>query len=241
MKFVGRQVLPSTFFLSMSTFLSMATFLLMIRCLLVSSLLLVSMGLSAQEGNPEAFLRELIVKNSNNLVALLESERKYYTEDPQRFYSSMEGALDDVVDFQRFTLRVMGKYARGSTQEQRRGFLTVFKKSLFKAYSKALVESGDFKLNVLTADINSRSSSRATVGLEIVSDGSNHYPVTYAMYQDNTTKKWLVENVIVSGVNMGLAFRDRFEQQMRLHKNDIDQVIAGWTSQVDVEKLDKEK
>ena len=225
MKTVSCQVLPSTFLPSLF-------FRAILKKLSFISLLLISTNLFAQEGNTEAFLRELIVKNSSHLVALLESERKYYTDDPQRFYASMEDALSEVVDFKRITLRVMGKYARRSTKEQRRDFLRVFKQSLFKAYSKALVESGDFELNILTAKINSRSNTRATVGLEIVSDSGNRYPVVYAMYHNKKTKKWLVENVIVSGVNIGLAFRDRFEQQMRLHKNDIGKVVAGWTSKL---------
>ena len=46
---------------------------------------------------------------------------------------------------------------------------------------------------------------------------------------------WLMENVIVFGVNVGLAFRDRFETQMRATRGDVDAVIAGWNVKLDIE------
>jgi phospholipid transport system substrate-binding protein len=207
--------------------------------MVVLSLLLVTFSAYADQVNTEAYLRDMVAKNSKELVNLLDKERPYYKTDPDRFYKSMEGALTQIFDFQRFTLRVMGRFARRSTSEQRHHFLDVFKQSLFKAYSKALVDSGKFQLQVVSADLNSRSDTRATVNLDIISDSGNHYPVTYAMYQDKRTKKWLIENVIVSGVNIGLAFRDRFEQDMRANHNDMDKVINGWTSKVS--ELEKKK
>src|SRR5690606_5334744 len=95
---------------------------------------------------------------------------------------------------------------------------------------------GEFKISILNATVNSRDATRASVDLEIQAASGSKYPITYSMYQSKDDSKWYIENVIVSGVNIGLAFRDRFEQEMSA-KRDIGQVIATWSSKLDDEQL----
>ena len=52
--------------------------------------------------------------------------------------------------------------------------------------------------------------------------------------------KWLMENVIVEGVNIGLAFRDRFGQEMEENRGQIQAVIDGWSDAVESLNLDQE-
>ncbi|HEV8078890.1 MAG TPA: ABC transporter substrate-binding protein, partial [Marinobacter sp.] len=40
-------------------------------------------------------------------------------------------------------------------------------------------------------------------------------------------------NVIVEGVNIGLAFRDRFSQEMEASRDQVQVVIDGWNGAVD--------
>ena len=115
--------------------------------------------------------------------------------------------------------------------------LASLKKSLYVAYSKALVESGAFDISVEVAKLNPRSDRKASVNLVVTSASGNQYPVVYSMnYGKNN--KWLLENVIVNGVNVGLAFRDRFSQEMRSQQGDIDKVIDNWSAQIDIKSDD---
>lgn len=187
-------------------------------------------------GEHEAELvRQAVEKNVTELVDKFDRERQYYETDPERFFSSMDQALGKIVDFRRIAARVMGKYARKASREQRDRFVAVFKDSLYETYTKTLVESGAFKINVIKAKINSRSDKRATVDLEVVSDNGSVYPVVYSMHRTKSDE-WLMENVIVFGVNIGLAFRDKFESQMRRNKGDVDAVIGAWTAPLDIKK-----
>jgi len=177
---------------------------------------------------------------SDNVARLLEKynvERKYYATDPNRFLTSMDAALSEIVDFRRIAARVMGKYGRMATSEQKDRFVEIFKKSLYGAYTRTLVESGVYKINVKSAEINTRSDDRATVNLDVLTENGTVYPVVYSMHKTDTGA-WLLENVIVFGVNIGLAFRDRFETQYSKNKGDLDAVINTWT--VDL-KLKKDK
>lgn len=173
-----------------------------------------------------------ITDNSNLLIARLQGERDTYYSDPEKFYGTMDGALSDVVDFRRIAARVMGRYRRDASDLQKDQFVETFKKSLFNAYGRTLVESGEFNIKVLAAEIDPRKTDKASVDLQIITSDGNNYPVIYNMYKNDKDQKWLLENVIVNGVNIGLAFRDRFQQQYEEHKGDLDKVISQWSAEL---------
>jgi len=181
----------------------------------------------------ETEVRQVVEDSTQQLVDKLNKEKANYSENPERFYSEMDAALSELVDFKRIAARVMGKYARKATKEQRSRFLVSFKRSLYVAYSRALVESGAFEISVNDAKLNPRSDKKASVNLVVTSASGNQYPVVYSMHFAKNNE-WMLENVIVNGVNVGLAFRDRFNQEVREQKGDLDSVIDGWSSTVDI-------
>ena len=191
----------------------------------------------AEAGSVEDDVRKIVIDSTSQLVEKLNQEKATYSENPERFYSEMDLALSELVDFKRIAARVMGKSARVATKEQRSRFLKSFKQSLYVAYSKALVESGAFEIAVEDVKVNPRSDKKASVNLVVTSASGNQYPVVYSMnYGKNQV--WMLENVIVNGVNVGLAFRDRFSQEMRQNQGNIDDVIDGWTAQVEIKGED---
>ncbi len=193
---------------------------------------LVSTGSLAMASSTEDDVRRVVEENTRQLVDKLNSEKDSYTTNPERFYSEMDAALSELVDFKRIAARVMGKYSRASSKEQRTLFLDSFKRSLYVAYSKALVESGAFEIDVKDAKVNTRSDKKASVNLLVTSASGNHYPVIYSMHFARSNE-WMLENVIVNGINVGLAFRDRFSQEMREQNGDMDKVIDNWVVDID--------
>lgn len=184
-------------------------------------------------------LRAYVDKNTQRLVEKLNKERGLYERDPEAFYKSMDKTLADFVDFRRIAARVMGRYARQASPDQRDQFVARFKRSLFESYAQALVSAEDFKIIVKEATINPRSDDRASVQMEVISASGNRYPVTYSMYR-NSEGKWLMENVIVEGVNIGLAFRDRFSQEMEQNRGQVQAVIDGWSDAAESLNLEQE-
>lgn len=187
----------------------------------------------------EGELRQYVDDNTQNLVDKLNAERGLYESDPEAFYASMDESLREFVDFRRIAARVMGRYARQSTPEQRDEFVEKFKRSLFDSYAQALVNADDFEINVQEATILADNQDRASVQMEVISASGNRYPVTYSMYR-NGEGRWMMENVIVEGVNIGLAFRDRFAQEMEANRGQIQAVIDGWSDAVESLNLDEE-
>lgn len=189
---------------------------------------------------PEEELLKYVDENTQALVAKLNAEKGLYEKDPEAFYRSMDETLRDFVDFRRIAARVMGRYARQTTPEQRDEFVEKFKRSLFDSYAQALVSANDFSIEVKDAVISPDNQSRASVRMEVISASGNRYPVTYSMYRNGEKGRWMMENVIVEGVNIGLAFRDRFSQEMEQNRGRIDAVINGWGDAVKSLDLENE-
>ncbi|SDW42812.1 MlaC/ttg2D family ABC transporter substrate-binding protein [Marinobacter mobilis] len=178
-------------------------------------------------------LLQYVNESTQELVTKLNEERGLYSENPEAFYRSMDETLQDFVDFRRIAARVMGRYARQTTPEQRDAFVEKFKRSLFDSYAQALVESQDFTIEVKEAQVNPDNDTRASVQMEVISASGNRYPVSYSMYRKDGSADWRMENVIVEGINIGLAFRDRFAQEMESSGGNIQAVIDGWSGAVE--------
>ena len=187
----------------------------------------------------EEDLEQYVSDNTQMLVQKLNAEKGLFEKDPEAFYQSMDDALTDFVDFRRIAARVMGRYARQTTREQRDEFVAKFKRSLFDSYAKALVTADDFRIEVREAEILPQNENRASVQLVVITASGNRYPVTYSMYKKDDGR-WLMENVIVEGVNIGLAFRDRFAQEMEENRGKVQVVIDGWTDSVKSSKLEED-
>src|SRR5690554_8195440 len=203
------------------------------------ALTLMAFCVASVQAGPEEDLQQYVDENTQRLVEKLMAERGLYERDPEAFYQNMDDALEGFVDFRRIAARVMGRYARQTTPEQRDEFVAKFKRSLFDSYAQALVSAENFEINVLDAEILAQNDDRASVQMEVISASGNRYPVTYSMYR-NGEGRWMMENVIVEGVNIGLAFRDRFAQEMEQNRGQVQAVIDGWGDAVEALKLDEE-
>lgn len=193
---------------------------------------LLSLLAATAHADTEQQLQAYVNDNTQRLVEQLNRERGLYQNDADAFYSSMNQAMDGFVDFRRIAARVMGRYARQASPEQRDQFVEKFKRSLFESYAQALVESRNFRIDVLGATFNARDDNRASVNMQVVTETGNRYPVTYSMYLAKNDQ-WMMENVIVEGVNIGLAFRDRFSQEMEANRDQVQVVIDGWNNAAD--------
>ncbi|GGE57427.1 hypothetical protein GCM10011533_07430 [Streptosporangium jomthongense] len=193
---------------------------------------------SVQAGEAED-LQRYVDDNTQRLVDRLNAERGLYERDPEAFYRKMDEALEGFVDFRRIAARVMGRYARQTTPEQRDEFVVRFKRSLFDSYAQALVSADDFTIRVNDATINPRDDNRASVTMEVITATGNRHSVTYSMYRKEDSD-WMMENIIVEGVNIGLSFRDRFAQEMEANRGQIQAVIDGWSDAVKSLNLEDE-
>ncbi|MGO1394387.1 MAG: MlaC/ttg2D family ABC transporter substrate-binding protein [Halomonas sp.] len=195
--------------------------------------LLMPLQSQAQSQSPEEMIRD----NVESLMGDLEGRKDYYADNLGELETLVDSNLDQVADFRYIGASVMGSYFRNATPEQRSRFAGVFRQTLIDTYTRGLVTFDYNELRVLDAQQSQRHDDQASVAMEVVANNGQVYPVSYSLRLSDG--EWRVVNVIVNGINLGLTFRNQFDQAMRDNNRDYDAVIEGWSPEVGVDELEQ--
>lgn len=172
--------------------------------------------------------QQVVEDTSNRVMDVLDSNRELYRKDSEAFLEGLSEVLDPVVDYEGIARSVMTvRFSRDASPEQIQRFIETFKRSMVQFYGNALLEFDSGKIKVLPPrNRDQQRDDRASVNMEIQTANGTIYPATYTMV--NKDGQWMVRNVIVEGINIGLLFRDQFAQAMQAHGNDLNKVIDNW-------------
>lgn len=202
--------------------------------LLLLIMLTAALPVQAQDvEHPEALIRDSV----EALMSQIEGRRDYFSRHTDELEAVVEDNLADVADFRYIGASVMGRYFGNATPQQRSRFVETFRQTLIDTYAKGLVTFDYREIRVPQSQQASRYDDQANVSMEVVGVDGTVYPVSYTMRLDDG--QWKVVNVIVNGINLGLTFRNQFDQAMRAQNRDYDAVIDGWAPELDVEHLEE--
>ncbi|MFD1209202.1 MlaC/ttg2D family ABC transporter substrate-binding protein [Modicisalibacter tunisiensis] len=201
--------------------------------LLLTGGLLISQLALAEAQNPEQMIRNSV----NQLMDKLEGRKDYYTQHTNELEALVDDSLRDVADFHYIAASVMGRYFRSASPEQRSRFAKTFRQTLIDTYAKGLV-TFDYRDIRVVGSTTGRYEDQASVDMEVVADDGKVYPVNYTLRRTDDGQ-WKVVNVIVNGINLGLTFRNQFDQAMRDQNHDYDAVISNWAPEVGTDELEK--
>lgn len=181
---------------------------------------------------------EAVQKTTEDMLALIEEAKTYVDVDRDRFFTEVEDLLSPVVDFERFARSVMAVHYRKATAEQRTRFADSFRKTLVRTYAVALTEFDDGEVVIVPSERPQSKPDQANVKQEIRLAGGDVYPVIYSMAR-TSEGNWLMRNIIVNGVNMGLTYRNQFASAASDAKygGDMDRIIDGWIESVGQEAV----
>jgi len=173
-------------------------------------------------------LKQYISSSMNQLVVKLKENKDEYQKDKALFYRDLNAELSKVVDFKRIAMKVMGKHGRKASKAQRTQFIHIFKQSLYQTYAQVLLENNEVEISVINATLNPRNVKKAKVNIEIKSAAGSRYDVSYSLHKGKD-QTYRVENIVVMGINLGLAYKDRFQQQVKANKGNVKTVIDNWS------------
>lgn len=198
-------------------------------------LLLLALPLLAAQHDqrPEQMIRASI----DELMTRIEGREAYFADNLDELETIVDDSLEGVADFRYIGASVMGRYFGNATPQQRSRFVETFRKTLIDTYAKGLVTFDYREIRVLDNQQASRYEDQASVAMEVVANDGTVYPVSYSLRLDDG--QWKVVNVIVNGINLGLTFRNQFDQAMRDHNRDYDAVIDDWAPELAVEELEE--
>ena len=63
---------------------------------------------------------------------------------------------------------------------------------------------------------------------QILNTGSSKYPISYKLRKND--QNWMIVNIIVNGVNLGLTFRNQFQALATNNNGDINLTLDEWVS-----------
>ena len=179
--------------------------------------------------NPHQF----VDSQAQEMVSVIRNNQDLYAKDPELFKDKINVVFEPMVDFRRVGASVMGKkYYLAASSSQRLQFIQSFKTSLLDTYSSTLAQWGDQKIVTIFPEVSEFERTEDVQQNLITS--SNIYPITYKVRKDKNGN-WLIINIIVNGVNLGLTFRNQFQALGKEHNENIDEIITHWTSDANLE------
>ena len=180
------------------------------------------------ESNPHKF----IDSQAQKMVSIIINNQELFAKDPELFKDKISMIFEPMVDFRRVGASVMGKkYYLASSKSQRLKFIQAFKDSLLDTYTSTLAQWGDQRIVTVFPEV-SEIKQTEDVKQNLIT-ASNIYPITYKV-RKNKSGDWLIINIIVNGVNLGLTFRNQFQALAEEHDENIDEIIKHWTSDADL-------
>ena len=180
------------------------------------------------ESNPHKY----IDSQAQKMVSVIINNQELFKEDPELFKDKISTIFEPMVDFRRVGASVMGKkYYLASSKSQRIEFIETFKNSLLDTYTSTLAQWGDQKIVTIFPEVSEFKKTEDIKQNLIASN--NIYPITYKVRKNNNGD-WLIINIIVNGVNLGLTFRNQFQALAKEHNENIDEIIKHWTSDADL-------
>jgi phospholipid transport system substrate-binding protein len=194
------------------------------KSILILAGLIVLPIFTAAQSNPDNFLDD----RAQEMVNVIVSNQNLYLSDPEQFKAKINTIFEPMVDFRRVGASVMGKkYYIAATKDQRLRFIAVFKTSLLDTYSSTLAQWGD---QTIKTNFSKKTVFEKTEDVtQSLITSNNIYPITYKV-RDDGKGNWLIINIIVNGVNLGLTFRNQFQALALEHNENIDDIIDHWTS-----------
>ncbi|WP_025732001.1 MlaC/ttg2D family ABC transporter substrate-binding protein [Carnimonas nigrificans] len=158
-----------------------------------------------------------------------------FKQHPNELRDLLAKNISPIADFPRISQMVMGRYNRLASAEQRANFARVFEKSTIDTLTQGLLSINYDSLEVNNLNQQQRYDDQANVSAEVKGTNGQNYPVSFTMSKRNG--EWKVINVIVNGINLGLTFRNQFDQSMRQHNRDFDAVINSWDPSQAIDKI----
>lgn len=197
---------------------------------------LIVFGLMINQTYANPTPQEVVQKTTDAMVGRIKAEQPYYATQPERMTKAVDEILSPIIDMDRIARGVMAKYYKEATPEQQRKFTAVFRQSLMQTYAKGIANYDNNKIEILPARPGEVVDPESTpVRMKLYLKDKDFVDVIYTMFQ-TPDGNWKLKNVIINGINLGLTFRNQFTESMQTNHNDIDKVIAGWTSEVKTDK-----
>lgn len=189
----------------------------------VLATMVVTAAQAAPTEAPPAFVKRV----ADGLIGRLKADQGKL-QNPATIKAIVRQNLDPYVDGQAFTRIVMGTYANASTPAQRAQFEQNFRNTLIENYGSAFAKYSSQTYSM--RPYKETNSKFPVVTIDFNNKGEK-IPVSFQLSDVNN--QWKVRNLNVSGIDLGLQFRNQFAANVKRNGGNIDKAIATFKPDAD--------
>jgi phospholipid transport system substrate-binding protein len=192
----------------------------------ILSTMIAGTAFAAPSETPPVFVKRV----ADGLISSLKANQAKLKANPAAAREIVRKNLDPYIDSQAFTRIVMGTYATNqySTAAQRAQFEKNFRESLIENYGSAFAK---FTNQTYTLRPYKDTGSKNPVVTLDFNNGGEKIPVSFQLVDKNN--QWKVRNMNVSGIDLGLQFRNQFAANVKRNGGNIDKAIATFKPDAD--------
>ncbi|MEL0035050.1 MAG: ABC transporter substrate-binding protein [Gammaproteobacteria bacterium] len=187
-----------------------------IQQLVTISILLLSSAVLA-ESNPQV----IVQKATEQMMTELRDQRDAISEDKTIVNEIVERVLLPEIASNTIARKVMGKYARTATDEQKKRFAAAFKGYMIRFYSNAFAEYTDETVEYLEAP-DFANERRVTIRTKLNLAAGEPVPINYVMQRSRDS--WKIIDVVIEGISLVISNRTQFGNS--ISRDGLDTVIA---------------
>lgn len=182
---------------------------------------------------PPAFIKRV----ADNLIDRLKTDHAKLQNNPAFVKTIVRQNLDPYIDSQSFTRIVMGTYATNqySTAAQRAQFEKNFRETLIENYGTAFSKFSNQTYSV--RPYKATNSKNPVVTIDFNNKGEK-IPVAFQLVDKGS--QWKIRNINVSGIDLGLQFRNQFAATVKRNGGNLDKAIANFKPDAEA-AIDKKK
>ena len=177
----------------------------------------------ASDDNENAF--NFINENAVYFLTIIKTEGSKYDEKPDEFKEKLKNIWEPMVDVSLVSRLILSKAYRAATEEQILLFQTRTKKLLLDTYITALLEFEDYELET-SRKIKENKNKTLEVEINFFS-ASDSFKAKFTLYKNKQGELKII-NIIIDGINLGLTFRNQFQDNLKNENYDLDKAIETW-------------
>ena len=190
-------------------------------------------AMAAPAEAPPAFVKKV----ADGLISRLKADHAKLQNNPAAVKAIVRQNLDPYIDSQGFTRLVMGTYANNqySNAAQRAQFEKNFRETLIENYGSAFAKFSNQTYTIRPYKATSSANPVVTIDFN---NNLEKIPVSFQLADRNN--QWKIRNINVSGIDLGLQFRNQFAATVKRNGGDINKAIANFKPDAEA-AIDKKK
>jgi phospholipid transport system substrate-binding protein len=170
-------------------------------------------------------LHKFIDSNGQYFLTIIKEDGSKYEEDPETFKDRLKAIWEPMVDVKVVSRLILSsKIYASASEEQKKLFEERTKKLLLDTYVTTLLEFDNYQIE--TDEEIKVNKKTFEVSMNFYSDSSS-FVTKFTVYKNNVGDYRIV-NIIIDGINLGLTFRNQFQDTYIENNSNLDDAIESW-------------